>query len=141
MSLQRLATIAEVGWLVAVVGAHFAALVFCLVDHATGGTAVGQFTAEILRLVQLTILPLWLMLGPGFKRFRWIAIPVFFGLTYAWSDLPYPRVGEQTYWLGWETVAILLAMSLGGCGCAAGGCGAWWAEGPCRRCSFPSAGC
>lgn len=120
MSLQRLATIAELGWLAAAVGAHGAVLAFCLADHAAGGTAVGVFLAEILRFVQLSILPLWLILGPGPKRVRWIAIPAFFGLLYAWSDLPYPRVGTQSYWLGLETAGMLVILALavrmsGGC--------------------------
>lgn len=112
MSLQRLATIAEFGWLAAAVGAHGVVLAFCLIDHAAGATAIGDLAAEVLRLVQLSLLPLWLILGPGPKRLRWIAIPAFCGLLYAWSDLPYPSVGEETYWLGLETVAILLALSL-----------------------------
>ena len=60
MSLQRLATIAEIGSLVAALGAHGAVLAFCLADHAAGATAVGNFAAEILRPVQLSILSLWL---------------------------------------------------------------------------------
>jgi hypothetical protein len=112
MSLQRLALIMEFGWLAAAVGAHGAVLAICLADHATGGTAVGMFAAEILRLVQLAILSLWLILGPGPKRLRWIAIPGFVGLLYAWSELPYPSVGTQTYWLGLTTAGILIVFSL-----------------------------
>lgn len=112
MSLQRLATIADLGWLAVVVLAHGAALAFCRADHAAGGTSVGVFMAEILRIVQFSILPLWLILGPGPKRVRWIAIPAFLGLLYAWSDLPYERVGTQATWLGLETAGILVVLSL-----------------------------
>jgi hypothetical protein len=112
MSLQRLATIAEVGFLAAAVGAHGAVLAFCLADHAAGATAVGNFTAEILRPVQLSILPLWLVLGPGPKRVRWLAIPLFAGLLYAWSDLPYPEAAAQGRWLALEAAGMLLILSL-----------------------------
>lgn len=120
MSLQRLATIADFGWLATVLLAHGAVLAFCRADHAAGGTSIGLFLAEILRAVQLSILPLWLILGPGPKRVRWIAIPAFFGLLYAWSDLPYERVGTQATWLGLETAGMLLILALavrmsGGC--------------------------
>jgi len=111
MSLQRLATIAEIGSLAAAVGAHGALLAFCLADHAAGATAVGNFAAEILRPVQLSILPLWLVLGPGPKRVRWLAIPLFAGLLYAWSGLPYPEASTQAKWLGLETAGVLLFLS------------------------------
>lgn len=112
MSLQRLATIAEFGSLAAAVGAHGAVLAFCLADHAAGATAVGNFAAEILRPVQLSILPLWLVLGPGPKRIRWLTIPLFAGLLIAWSDLPYPRAGTQANWLALEAAGMLLVLSL-----------------------------
>ena len=112
MSLERLAKIAEFGWLAVALGAHAIVLAFCHADHAAGSSTVGIFAAEILRVVQLSLLPLWLMLGPGPKRVRWLAVPMFAGVLYAWSDLPYPRVGTQTFWLGLETAGMLLILTL-----------------------------
>jgi hypothetical protein len=114
MSLQRLALIAEFGWLVAAIGAHGAVLAYCLADHAAGATALGNFTAEILRLVQLSTLPAWLILGPGPKRIRWVAVPLFAALLYAWSGLPYPTASNQAYWLGLEMAGGILLLAIVG---------------------------
>jgi hypothetical protein len=112
MSLQNLATIAEKSWLAVVAAAHLAVLAFCRADYATLVTPTGTFAAENLRFVTLTLCPLWLVLGPGPKKLRWIAIPCFIGVVLGWSGVQEPRADTQAFWLGLESAGILLLLSV-----------------------------
>ncbi len=94
MHLRRVALLAEYAWLACVLLVHAVDAGYCVYWRRNYSDLLFEFVTETLPFAQFALLSLWLTLGPGKLRWRWLAIPSAVGLAWLWEFQLY---GLATY--------------------------------------------